>query len=139
MSVWSRRMKSCVSTMGCFSTYWRHGAAFGDFSTFRKALFSYIHLSIQQGNIFTRRYSETSARASKTVSGCQSLTIFNNFSLLGLEFVSELFPVKVAILPKDLTECSINGEFITQNMRTPSSSITINKMEVMFLFYRGSY
>lgn len=38
--------------------------------------------------------------------------------LRGLECLSESFPVEIAMPPKDLKECGVNGEFITQNMRT---------------------
>lgn len=48
--------------------------------------------------------------------------------LLGLEFLSELFPVEVAIPPKDLKERGVKGEFITQNMRTYSPETAMNQM-----------
>lgn len=45
--------------------------------------------------------------------------------LLGLECLSELFPVELAIPPKDLEEHGVNAEFITQNMRTYATKIII--------------
>lgn len=53
--------------------------------------------------------------------------------LLDLEFLSELFPVEVAISPKDLRERGVNGEFVTQNMRTYSPKIIINQRKVTCL------
>lgn len=55
--------------------------------------------------------------------------------LLCLEFLPELLPVEVAIPLKDLKERGVNGEFITQNMRTYTQKITINQMKVTCLVF----
>lgn len=130
-----------ASATGCFSRYWRHGTAFGGFSMFRKSSYFYIFICPSNKAIFLQedilKLLLEPTRLSVVVNHWLFLTI--SLPLLGLEFLSELFAVKLAIPPKDFMEHSINSEYITQNMRTYSPKITINKMKVMFIFYCGSH